>query len=409
MNKGLLLPALLLCALLPLYAGNSIFSYDGYPVQFYGNDIYSLGMGDAGASDVFRNNTGYGNPAMHNASNRSLFATGILLGYNAYQSLDAENRKSSFVDNSLDLPYFSLSLPIKKHRLGFQFSSFASGVVTNQREFLAPDSTTITEEQEMDRYLYRADLIYSVNLGRHNLGISGNYYLGHEVRNFSQDGDFGLYDTEEEVARSYKNPSVTLGYLLHYEKWAVGASYSIGARLTGQEIRSSIHEEEDPVDYEYKLPAQAALSVTVLPKPEFKLAADFRYEPWSGIDADKYVDSWKVGLGAAYEPIADNHQQALLKLPLRAGISYRMLPFLVNDNEVEELALTFGVSFPLKGDANRIDVGFQYTNRGNLEKNLLRDNSFLMMFGFTGFDILGKAPDRSAPREIPEKEDIEPW
>lgn len=409
MNKGLLLPALLFCAILPLNAGNSIFSYDGYPTQYFGNDIYGMGMGDSGSSDVFRNNTGYGNPALHNASNRSLFATGILLGYNAYQSLDAEGDKHSFLDNSLDLPYFSISLPLKRHRLGFQFNSYASGVVNNQREFLAPDSTEITEKQVMDRYLYRADLIYSVNLGHHNLGISGNYYFGHDVRQFSQDGAFGLYDTEEEVARSFKNPSLTLGYILHYEKWSAGLSYNLGGTLKGEEVRSSIHEEEDPVDYDYTLPPQAGIGITVLPRPEFKVSADFHYEPWSDVDAAKYTDSWKLGMGVAYEPLADNHDSVLLKFPLRGGFSYRTLPFRSNDKAVDELALTLGLSFPLKGDVNRIDLGFQYLNRGNLEQNKLRDNSFLLMLGFTGFDILSKAPDRSAPREIPEKEDVESW
>ena len=40
-----------------------IFVY-GFPVHNYGRDIYSLGMGDTGASDVFRINTGYANPAI---------------------------------------------------------------------------------------------------------------------------------------------------------------------------------------------------------------------------------------------------------------------------------------------------------------------------------------------------------
>jgi len=76
---------------------------------------------------------------------------------------------------------------------------------------------------------------------------------------------------------------------------------------------------------------------------------------------------------------------------------------------VNELALSLGVSLPLKGEVNRIDIGFQYSRRGDLDQNKLLDNSYLLMFGFTGFDILSKAPDRTAPREIPEKEDLGTW
>jgi hypothetical protein len=68
-------------AAITLWAGNSIFSYEGYPVQFYGRDIYSLGMGDTGASDNFRYNTGYANPAQSNRSNKTLFGTGIFAAF----------------------------------------------------------------------------------------------------------------------------------------------------------------------------------------------------------------------------------------------------------------------------------------------------------------------------------------
>jgi hypothetical protein len=115
-----------------LGAGNSIFAYDGIPVRYYGNDVYGLSMGDTGSADVFRYNSGFANPALHNSSNRTLLATGLLFGFTRYQSEDNAGNRRSFVDNSLDLPYFSLSIPVKKHRLGFQFNSYASGLVNNE-------------------------------------------------------------------------------------------------------------------------------------------------------------------------------------------------------------------------------------------------------------------------------------
>ncbi len=408
--KRLYFLTLLLCAAsLPLIAGNSIFSYDGYPVQFYGKDIYSLGMGDTGASDIFRNNTGLSNPAIYNLSNRSLFSTGLLMGYNAYKSLDNSGNKHSYLDNSLDLPYFSISVPIKTHHLGFQMNSYASGGVENQREFMLADSTVITEKQEMDRYLYRTDLKYSFNWGRNSIGISGNYYFGHEVRSLTQEADFGLFNTNEEVARSYKNPSFTVGFLRSFNKIAFGATYSMGCTLTGEEVRTSIHEEEDPVDYSYKIPDKVSASVTVLPIPGIKIASDFQYETWNSIDADTYDDAWKLGLGIAYEPFADAKKSTWMRLPVRGGVSYRKLAFKANEQEIDELGLSLGLSLPLKGDVNRIDLGLQYLRRGDLNTNRLQDDSFLLMIGFTGFDILAKASDRTAPREIPEKEDVNPW
>ncbi|MCB5247126.1 MAG: hypothetical protein LHW57_03770 [Candidatus Cloacimonetes bacterium] len=407
----LLLPLLLLISV-PLLAGNSAFAFDGNPLRYYGNDIYSLGMGDTGASDVFRINSGYGNPALHNLNNRSLFSTGLMPGYNHYSSKDSIGTKYSFLDNSLDFPYFSLSIPLKQHRLGFQFSAHSSGLVNNQREFAIvelPDTLQVTEKHSMDRYIYRADLIYSFAWGQNSVGVSGNYYFGHEIRNFKQDAGFEAFNTEEEIVRDYKNPGFTLGYIRHQEKFAIGAYYSLGVTMKGEEIRSSIHETEDPLPCEHKIPPVYSASVTALPYPEFKLAADFHYEPWQAIDPANYTDSWKAALGLAFEPALREDRTGILSLPLRTGVSWRQLPFYANGNEIGELALSLGLSLPLKGDVNRIDLGFQYSRRGNLDQNKLLDNSYLLMFGFTGFDILSKAPDRTAPREIPEKEDLQTW
>lgn len=285
-------------------------------------------------------------------------------------------------------------------------------MVANQREMAIielPDTLNVIEKHSMDRYIYRADLIYSFNWGHNSVGLSGNYYFGHEIRNFKQEAGFGPFNTEEEIVRDYKNPGFTIGYIRHQDKFAIGAYYSLGVNMKGEEVRTSIHETGDTLSYAYKIPPVYSASVTFLPYPEFKLAADFHYEPWKSIDPTTYTDSWKAALGLAFEPATSEDRKGLLSLPLRTGVSWRHLPFQAAGNDIDELALSLGVSLPLKGDVNRIDLGFQYSRRGNLDQNKLSDNSYMLMIGFTGFDILSKAPDRTEPREIPEKEDLKAW
>ena len=385
-----------------LWAGNSIFSYEGFPVQNYGKDIYSLGMGDTGASDIFRYNTGYANPAMHNHSNRTLFATGILMGYSIYDS-EYQGEKQNFWDDMLDFPYFSLSIPVRKHRWGLQFNSQASGLVHNQIQF--PDGTI--EKQSSDKYLYRADFIYSTNYKNFDMGVSANYYFGHDTQTFSQIDADNSFNTYESMVRDFKNPSATIGVLQSFDRLCLGAHVSLPVVLKGESVRSSVHNTEDAVDYEYELPAQYNISATYLPLKQFKLAADLSYEPWSAVSST-YRDAMKAGLGFAYEPDVDLHKTVFMRLPMRVGASYRQLAF--NDKDggtIDEIALSYGLTLPLKRDVNRIDLGFQYLKRGDLGKNQLSDTSLMLMIGFTGFDIISRANDRTAPREIPVKEEIE--
>ncbi len=392
---------MVLLVTMPLIAGNSVFSFYGMPYQYNGIDTYSMGMGDAGSADIFRFNTGYANPAQRNLSNRTLFSTGMLFGYTNYQS--DTNGKQSYRDDSLDFPFFSLSVPLKSHRFGFQFHSLSSGVMTNS---LNIEDENIIERHSMDRYLYRADLIYSYYYKNLMLGISGNYYLGHDIHRFAQEGGYGTFNTMEKLDNSYKNPSATLGAIYKTNMMAMGGYYSMGQTLKGDQVRSSIHETEDAIDYEFKIPDHINLSLTVIPIPEYKLALDLDYEPWSAI-SDDYVDSWKLSFGVAREPKQDQYRKSIRRFPVRAGFSYRKLPFTaVEDNEIDELNASLGVTIPLKRDVNRVDLGLRYTKRGSLATNQLQDDAIMFMVGFTGFDIMSKAPDRKAPRYIPEAEDL---
>ncbi|MCK7532225.1 MAG: hypothetical protein MZV63_14955 [Marinilabiliales bacterium] len=128
-----------------------------------------------------------------------------------------------------------------------------SGATENVREYSAPiysgeviiDTLDITETQSVNRYLYRADLMYAYRIGKISLGAGMNYYLGHDIRRFRQAAGFGIFDTFEKTEQTYKNPPATIGMTADLDKIAVGAYYSVEATLEGAKVRSSIHETED--------------------------------------------------------------------------------------------------------------------------------------------------------------------
>lgn len=399
-----LLIYLVLMIVVSLWGGTSIFSYDGYPIQYYGKDVYSMGMGETGSSDVFRYNSGYANPAQSNESNKALFGTGLLFGYTNYKSR-YNNIERSYRDDSLDLPYFSISIPIKKHRFGFQLNSFANGVVKNQIQI---DSLTI-ERQEVDKYLYRADLIYSYRIKDLSLGVSGNYYLGHHNQLFEQTSSTNTVPTSESRKKNYKNPSMTAGFIQRFQKHAIGAYATLPVKLTGEEKWTSFVGSGDESKSEYELPLTIGSGYTGYVFPELKVSTDLVYETYSETDP-ALRDSWKAGVGIAYEPDVSRKRHWYQKLPIRVGYSLRALPFTTENGEyVDETALSAGISFPLKGETNRLDLGMQYLTRGDLDSNNLQDSSIMFMIGFTGFDIFSKAPDRTAPREIPKAEELQQW
>lgn len=392
-----------------LSAGNSIFSADGMACKNYGNDIYGMSMGDTGISDIFRRNFGYGNPAILGSITATQFSTGILCGWTNYKSKDEEEK--SYRDNSLDFPYFSVAVPLKNHHFGFQFNSYSSGSVQSKKRFTAytetGDTLSALELQSIDGYIYRADLIYAIHYQHMNWGAALNYYFGHDIRRVAQDIDFEPFNAVYKDAYTFKNPSATFGFTGDWNNIALGLYYSLGRTLEGSRTLSSIFETENAGDAKFDVPDELGTGLTAKFADEYKISGDYVYSFWDKTNNTRMNhNSWKMGIGFAHEPKEHSHKTFVGQMNKRCGVTFRELPFLANGNTVRETAVTGGFAIPLKRVETRLDFGVQYSWRGNLDDNNLQDRALMFMIGMTGFDILTKAYDRSAPREIPKAEEI---
>jgi len=107
---------------------NSIFSFKGFPEQYYGNDVYATGMGGAGFGDLFRINTSFSNPALAATCNEVTFSSAASMNKYYY----SDNKGDSFVDDGFDIPYFVISIPFKNHRFGFNYNSITSGILERE-------------------------------------------------------------------------------------------------------------------------------------------------------------------------------------------------------------------------------------------------------------------------------------
>jgi hypothetical protein len=410
MKFRLLSVLILLCAATVLTAGNSSFSYYGMPCRNYGNDIYGITMGNTGLSDIFRRNMGYGNPAILGSTNRTLFSTGLMFGWTSYKS-DYDGLKKSYRDDSMDFPFFSIAVPVNNHHFGFQFNSYSSGEVQNRISFTnvtdLGDTLLTTEIRNVDQYVYRADVMYAFHYQHINLGAGLNYYFGHDIRRVSQDADFTTFNSVYKLENSFKNPAATLGATADWNNLAAGLYYSLGATLEGSRTLSTIFNTEDLGTARYAIPSEIGAGVTGKFAEEYKVSTDFVMNFWKSAKYSTYDrDSWKLSLGLAHEPKEGARKTFLGKLVKRAGIYTRELPFTANGQTINETAVSAGITFPIKQSENRLDFGLQYMWRGNVAQNNLQDRSLMFMVGITGFDILTKASNRSAPREIPTVEEI---
>ncbi len=386
--------------------GNSIFSFDGMPVQYYGNDVYGMGMGDTGISDLHRINPNFTNPSIMTSTNKVLFSTAASLGYMWYKDVD----DNSFRDDGIVLPYFQIAVPLKKHRIGFSFNSVASGVLENEfdTQFVTSASDTLfySEINNLSSSLFKGDIIYAYKNQFLNFGVAMNFYLGHRVRYWEQDFENGSYvDTKYEIEKNFKNPGFTAGVSKKIDSFSLALSYSNHVKLEGDVVFKYGHQPlADTLDlvddYIFEVPAKISGGFSYKFLEKYKASLEGHYEMWE--ETDLYEkNTYKLGFGLGYDPLS-GYGNWYERIPLRCGAYIRELPFAKNSSKIMEKALTFGTSIPLKSANKTIEIAVQYTTRGNVDDNGLQDDSLMFTFGITGFDIFKKRPKKIEPRDIPQ-------
>ncbi|MCF7857863.1 MAG: hypothetical protein K9N07_00860 [Candidatus Cloacimonetes bacterium] len=383
---------------------NSVFSFKGMPIEYYGNDVYGMGMGETGTADLFRINPNLHNPSIAATTNNVLFSTGASLGYMWYK----DSNKNEFRDDGLYLPYFTLTVPVANNRFAFSYNSVASGNIKNtiMREFPTfNDTLQYSEVNRLSTSLYKADIAYALKSSIINFGISLNYYLGHRIQYWKIDfEDTDYQDTKYEIEKIYKNPGFTLGFSKKIRNFSLGAAYSTHAKLEGDTFYKYGHVPyADTLDlkdnYLFEVPAQLSGGVTLKLLAKYKASLDGYYQMWNDTDAYE-KNTLKLGLGLAYDPLS-GYGSWYEKIPVRLGAYYRELPFEVNNQKIIEKAVTFGTSVPLKSPNKKIEFAVSFISRGDIDKHGLSENSLMFSFGITGFDVFNKRVKKIGHREIP--------
>ena len=234
MRYILLIASMLMFSLL---MGNSIFSFDGMPQEYSGNDIYGLGMGETGSGDLFRINPNFTNPSVAITTDKVLFSTGVSLGWMWYKDID----DNEYRDDGIYFPYFSIAVPLKNHRIGFNFNSMYSGNLENKKEInwisTFGDTLDYTETNKLSSNIYRADALYAYKNLYVNFGIAVNYYIGHRIRYWKLDFDeYTMVDTKYEIEKTFKNPGVTVGLSKKLKNLSFSTTYSSYTKLEGNVI-----------------------------------------------------------------------------------------------------------------------------------------------------------------------------
>ena len=384
-----------------ILSAHSIFSFYGPAEMNYQRDTYSEGMGGTGLGDLFRPNVSLLNPALSTTIDKMHFATALSMGYTTYKN--SEN--VSFKDDQIFLPFFNMIIPFRQHRLGVNFQNISSGRLSTEQKYrreIDEEEIHLTEIQRVDFTLFKAGIVYAYQNKYVDWGVGLNYIVGHDVRFFRQDYDSSsLMTSRFETEHTFNNPSIDIGLAKKLDNVSVGLAYSLPVELKGDSYfkTNTLNEKVTQAVFEY--PAHAALGISWKVHELFFVSSDVDIELWGNTkNFENPVNTFRTGFGISWAGNKDSRRY-LARMPLRSGISYKNLPFEINDHQISELAYHIGFSLPLKTHDSYLDVAVKFFQRGDENKHNLSENGFLLTIGTQGFDFLRRPANRKAPREIP--------
>jgi long-subunit fatty acid transport protein len=400
-----------LILLISLFIGSlsadSIFSYNGFPEKHYAVDAYSAGMGNASVSDTYRMNAGYENPAILANISRVVFSTAVTFGYYEF-----DDGNSTFSEEGVYFPYFSIGVPLADHRIGFTFSPYLSGNFDSQKSGKLDESANSNSDvnytviSKLHANIYKASMMYAYDFEFLQFGIGANYYTGNRMRFHHWDFEDGSFvDTKEEVDMNFQGAGLTLGFTKSFENLSLGFAYQSYAKLATTLEHISLSSTTDMDVDDFELPHSITLGATYKITPKFKISSDLSYEMWEQLDNAEYKrDAFSLKGGLAYDP-KWGYGYWYEKIPLRVGGFYQKNPFKVLDADSNERTLiekgfTLGMSIPLSTPDKQIHLGFKYSIRDG-ENTTSKDTNTLFTVGVTGFDFFKKRLKRTGHRDIP--------
>lgn len=198
----------------------------------------------------------------------------------------------------------------------------------------------------------------------------------------------------------------------------IGAVYSLG-----QDINSSFEEVSETInitggtefvldtvsfisdpDGIISIPSKIALGLALeltnqrnskerKKKRSFLFAVDFKQQDWSNYSVNAggvnvggtLANATDLAFGFQYTPRLVDAKNALQRTNYRLGFRTTNSYLVVNDRQIEEIAVTAGLSSILGGSGSfsKMNLGIEFGTRGTTEMNLVEENFINVFLGFT--------------------------
>jgi hypothetical protein len=395
--KQILISIILFLATTPLFSqidknGGSLYSIFGLGDLNYSAGQRTDAMGIMGIG-LYGNYSNSYNPASLTRIQNTRFTTKFR--FERIHSSDGTNTAKRTYGN---FEGFALSIPLNKGNgwifdAGLNDYSIVNYDITRQGEVISDD---YTQTYSGNGGLSKISAGFSYIIFRYfSIGTQFNYVFGNIEKTVKIDfNNPSIYDTKDDITNSISGYYFNAGLNFHgfgklfnskkLDNMTLGVFYSTPGWFTSK-VSGRFHKSTniDSVDFsegDISIPWAIGAGISYEFSNSLIIAADAFFQKWNdykyyGSHPPEIKNSFRLGLGAEYTPSKKYDDPIYKRASYRLGANYTSDYLKINDESINAIGLSAGLSIPISR-YNSIDLFFTYYTRGTTSNGLIKDDVF---------------------------------
>ncbi|UOB18732.1 outer membrane protein transport protein [Abyssalbus ytuae] len=322
----------------------------------------------------------------------------------SHHSIEYHNATDNKTKNHVSFDYLAVGFPLS-NKMGLSFGIMpytavgydltAEGDLDGQQQI-----KEFTGEGGLNKVFLSLGYKITHNL---SLGITGNYDFGKLDNTNSVLTEDVIYGTREVNASELSGIDFNIG--ANYQGKILGdlivrtsASFTPEAKISSLNTRtvstflagstSSIETEEVDLeamglrDTDLILPSNFTLGVGLGKQYKWFVGSEVQSirssefsNPLLNIQNVEYKNGYTFSVGGFYIPNYSSLTSYWSKVVYRAGFRFEETGLMVNNQEINNFGISFGVGLPVGGFSN-LNLNFEYGNRGTINAGLIEEDYF---------------------------------
>ncbi|MEE9362663.1 MAG: hypothetical protein V3U92_08705 [Cellulophaga sp.] len=164
-----------------------------------------------------------------------------------------------------------------------------------------------------------------------------------------------------------------------------GSMTQTGIEIQGEDLELGLFKNTT-----FKIPPTTVFGLGYGKDRNWFIGAEYSFQQLSSFDSNflgasnlSYKNASSIGIGGYIVPDYSSFSSYLKRVTYRAGAKYTKSGMVVNNEEINNLGITFGLGLPLGGNLSNLNIGFEVGKRGTTAASLVEENYFKISLGLS--------------------------